>query len=54
MLDDIRCGRCKRLLARFAGKAELQIKCARCGAVNHVKAESLCPSPTSDTPKAQA
>lgn len=38
MLKDFRCGRCKRLLARMGENTELQIKCARCGTLNHVKA----------------
>lgn len=38
MLKDFRCGHCKRLLARMGENAELQIKCSRCGTLNHVKA----------------
>lgn len=38
MLKDFRCGHCKRLLARVGENTELQIKCSRCGALNHVKA----------------
>ena len=38
MLKDFRCGRCKRLLARMGENTELQIKCSRCGTLNHVKA----------------
>ncbi|WP_434519511.1 Com family DNA-binding transcriptional regulator [Pseudomonas sp. NFX1] len=41
MLRDIRCGKCNRLLARSAGVTHLQIKCSRCGALNHVKTLSL-------------
>ncbi|MCP1290753.1 Com family DNA-binding transcriptional regulator [Chromobacterium sp. S0633] len=39
---DIRCGQCGRKLAsgRFF---ELTIKCPRCRAMNHLKAESLTP-----------
>ncbi|WP_205870427.1 Com family DNA-binding transcriptional regulator [Pseudomonas viridiflava] len=48
MLKDFRCGQCKRLLARVGEKTELQIKCSRCGTLNHVKAPSLEPSPLSD------
>ncbi|WP_368607477.1 zinc finger domain-containing protein [Pseudomonas fulva] len=36
MLTDIRCGNCKRLLARAAGGTHLQIKCPRCGTINQV------------------
>lgn len=54
MLSEFRCGHCNRLLARYAGQGELQIKCARCGALNHVKAKSLYPSPVSDTHRAHA
>ena len=48
MLKDCRCGKCKRLLARIGEMTELQIKCARCGTLNHVRA--TCPelSPMSD------
>ena len=38
MLKDFRCGHCKRLLARMGENTELQIKCPRCGTLNHVKA----------------
>ncbi|MCF5691135.1 Com family DNA-binding transcriptional regulator [Pseudomonas sp. PA-1-2A] len=48
MLKDFRCGNCKRLLARTGGFIELQIKCSRCGTLNHVKATSLEQSPLSD------
>ncbi|PBP76140.1 Com family DNA-binding transcriptional regulator [Pseudomonas syringae] len=48
MLKDFRCGQCKRLLARAGEKTELQIKCSRCGTLNHVKAPSLELSPLSD------
>jgi len=37
----IRCGECARLLAKAAHYAELQIKCPRCGTLNHLKAPSL-------------
>lgn len=48
MLKDLRCGKCARLLARTGGYIELQIKCARCGALNHVRATSPLRSPVSD------
>ena len=48
MLKEIRCGNCNRLLARTDGFTELQIKCSRCGTLNHVKATSLEQSPMSD------
>ncbi|WP_081009965.1 zinc finger domain-containing protein [Pseudomonas asplenii] len=48
MLKDCRCGKCRRLLARVGGFTELQIKCSRCGTLNHVKATSLERSPLSD------
>ncbi|MBF8636059.1 Com family DNA-binding transcriptional regulator [Pseudomonas fulva] len=48
MLKDIRCGNCKRLLARAAGISQLQIKCSRCGTLNHVKTLSLELSSSSD------
>ncbi|MDD2046122.1 Com family DNA-binding transcriptional regulator [Pseudomonas putida] len=48
MLKEFRCGKCKRLLARVGGFTELQIKCSRCGTLNHVKALSLEPSPQSE------
>ncbi|MBM9486940.1 Com family DNA-binding transcriptional regulator [Pseudomonas sp. ICBG1301] len=48
MLKEFRCGHCKRLLARVGGVTELQIKCVRCGTLNHVKASSLERSPLSD------
>ncbi|MFW3167760.1 Com family DNA-binding transcriptional regulator [Pseudomonas syringae pv. syringae] len=48
MLKDYRCGQCKKLLARMGEYTELQIKCSRCGTLNHVKAASLELSPLSD------
>ncbi|WP_150654839.1 Com family DNA-binding transcriptional regulator [Pseudomonas fluorescens] len=53
MLKDCRCGQCKRLLARVGEYTELQIKCSRCGTLNHVKAASLERSSLSDM-KAQS
>ncbi|RYE67087.1 MAG: Com family DNA-binding transcriptional regulator [Oxalobacteraceae bacterium] len=54
MLKDCRCGKCKRLLARMGEFTELQIKCSRCGTLNHVKASSLERSPLSDMDAASA
>ncbi|WP_123727810.1 Com family DNA-binding transcriptional regulator [Pseudomonas protegens] len=48
MLKECRCGHCKRLLARVGEFTELQIKCSRCGTLNHVKASCLGQSPKSD------
>ncbi|MCU0089407.1 Com family DNA-binding transcriptional regulator [Pseudomonas koreensis] len=48
MLKECRCGHCKRLLARMGEYTELQIKCSRCGTLNHVKAASPERSPVSD------
>ncbi|MBF7140952.1 MULTISPECIES: Com family DNA-binding transcriptional regulator [Pseudomonas] len=47
MLNDCRCGNCNRLLARMGEFTELQIKCSRCGTLNHVKAKRLEPTPLS-------
>ncbi|MBD8092839.1 Com family DNA-binding transcriptional regulator [Pseudomonas fluorescens] len=47
MLKELRCGNCKKLLARIGEVTELQIKCSRCGTLNHVKAMRLEPSPMS-------
>lgn len=41
MLNPMRCGGCERLLAKIGPRAEIQIKCPRCGTLNHLKAESL-------------
>ncbi|TBN49776.1 Com family DNA-binding transcriptional regulator [Pseudomonas sp. BGI-2] len=54
MLKECRCGHCKRLLARVGECTELQIKCSRCGTLNHVKATSLERSPLSDISAASA
>lgn len=40
-LCNLRCGECARLLARARHYDEIQIKCPRCGTLNHLKAESL-------------
>lgn len=47
MLQDIRCGNCQRKLAAASFFSELQIKCPRCGTVNHLKAKSLYEAPPS-------
>ncbi|MFT4241567.1 MAG: Com family DNA-binding transcriptional regulator [Acidovorax sp.] len=36
MLEEVRCGRCSKLLARAVGVVE--IKCPRCGCMNHWRA----------------
>lgn len=41
MLTEARCGGCHRLLAKIGRYDEIQIKCPRCGALNHLKAASL-------------
>jgi phage FluMu protein Com len=38
-MKEIRCGHCQRKLA-VGRYIELQIKCPRCGVINHLKAES--------------
>lgn len=43
LLPDIRCGACARKLGE--GRYEvLSIKCARCGAINHLRATSVTPA----------
>ncbi|ERO62020.1 MULTISPECIES: Com family DNA-binding transcriptional regulator [Pseudomonas] len=49
MLKECRCGSCKRLLARVGEFTELQIKCSRCGTLNHVKGLNLGRSTGVDT-----
>lgn len=39
-MKEIRCGRCRRLLARAKHFNELEVKCPRCNTLNHVRAES--------------
>jgi phage FluMu protein Com len=46
-MREIRCGGCNRLLALAGWFEQLQIKCPRCGALNHLKAESLLDAPVS-------
>ncbi|WP_437438281.1 Com family DNA-binding transcriptional regulator [Azotobacter beijerinckii] len=44
----MRCGGCDRLLAKVGQLTEVQIKCPRCGMLNHLKAQSLLtPAPSS-------
>ncbi|HCK7249563.1 TPA: Com family DNA-binding transcriptional regulator [Pseudomonas aeruginosa] len=50
-VKDVRCGGCHRLLARAGRYDELQIKCPRCGAINHLRAESLLNAPPSACPE---
>ncbi|RQB66271.1 Com family DNA-binding transcriptional regulator [Pseudomonas aeruginosa] len=47
MLKEIRCGKCNKLMARAGNYTEIQIKCPRCGSLNHMKTESLFPGPRS-------
>ncbi|UCR87498.1 Com family DNA-binding transcriptional regulator [Pseudomonas chlororaphis] len=42
------------MLARIGEYAELQIKCSRCGTLNHVRAASPERSPVSDMSAASA
>ena len=41
-MESIRCGACRKLLAK-AHAIAVEIKCPRCGTLNHWKAESLPP-----------
>ncbi|SDR97780.1 Com family DNA-binding transcriptional regulator [Pseudomonas fuscovaginae UPB0736] len=52
MLQDFRCGKCNRLLARIGEFSQIQIKCSRCAALNHMKTERLQPSPQSESSSA--
>jgi len=49
MLRDLRCGNCKKLLARVGDPVHIQIKCSRCRALNHEKTKSLDAPPLSDS-----
>ncbi|QXI29762.1 Com family DNA-binding transcriptional regulator [Pseudomonas vanderleydeniana] len=49
MLQEFRCGKCNRLLARIGEFSQIQIKCPRCAALNHMKTERLEPSPLSES-----
>ena len=52
MLKEVRCS-CGRLLAKVGGGTEIQIKCPRCGVLNHLKAMSLAIAPLSATAEGQ-
>ncbi|MFK9003435.1 Com family DNA-binding transcriptional regulator [Pseudomonas pergaminensis] len=43
-MHDIRCGHCARKLASVNRFDTLQIKCPRCGTINHLKAPSFPPA----------
>lgn len=49
-MKNLRCGDCAKLLAKADGGYDIQIKCPRCGVLNHMKAESL-PSDRRATPR---
>lgn len=51
-LKEQRCGTCGKLLAKTGNYTALQIKCPRCGTLNHLKTESLEHSPASELPRA--
>ncbi|MBF0284487.1 MAG: Com family DNA-binding transcriptional regulator [Magnetococcales bacterium] len=42
-MEEVRCGKCGRLLGKAGGFTELEIKCPRCGTLNSIRAVS--PSP---------
>ncbi len=42
---EIRCGHCNRLLGKGTAR-DLEIKCPRCGALNHVRDTSPCSEPS--------
>lgn len=50
MLKECRCGKCNKLLARVGEFSRIQIKCPRCGTLNHVKTMSLANAPSSLLP----
>ncbi|WP_411576876.1 Com family DNA-binding transcriptional regulator [Terasakiella sp. A23] len=37
-MENFRCGKCQKLLGKVGETAEVQIKCSRCGTLNHKKA----------------
>ncbi|WP_217640162.1 Com family DNA-binding transcriptional regulator [Paracidovorax valerianellae] len=52
---EVRCGQCHKLLARADGNVE--IKCPRCGCINHWRASAAdhsSPSPDPRTPRASS
>lgn len=53
-MKEIRCGGCNRLLARVGQYDQIQIKCPRCGTLNHLKAESLLQAPLSASCRQEA
>lgn len=46
-MESIRCGQCQKLLAKGTALA-LEIKCPRCGTINHMRT----PSPLTERPRA--
>ncbi|WP_448252944.1 Com family DNA-binding transcriptional regulator [Ottowia oryzae] len=46
---EVRCGRCRKLLGRATG--ELEIKCPRCGCMNHWRASAADRSGQSPKPE---
>ncbi|WP_142850876.1 Com family DNA-binding transcriptional regulator [Telmatospirillum sp. J64-1] len=43
-MESIRCGSCRRLLAKAAAYQAIEIKCPRCGTINRLmRAESPAP-----------
>ncbi|HGM5039169.1 TPA: Com family DNA-binding transcriptional regulator [Stenotrophomonas maltophilia] len=40
-MENLRCGGCAKLLGKADGYRQIQIKCPRCGVLNHMKAQSL-------------
>jgi len=50
---ECRCGKCEKLLARVGNYTSIQIKCPRCGTLNHLKTESLPSLPLSNPDQAE-
>lgn len=44
-LKEIRCGHCNKLLGKGSAH-DLEIKCTRCGTLNHVRDASPCYEPS--------
>lgn len=45
-MEDVRCGRCRALLLRAADSAiagSVEIKCRRCGTINHLRPSEPAP-----------
>lgn len=49
-MKEFRCEKCNKLLGRYRGCRELEIKCPRCGRVNYLREDASAATPGNNYP----